>query len=456
MNVLARLRSRRRLTGAGVAAIVTLVASACGVSGPTAPKAEQGDIPAKVSKPTTISFWHVYTGTDGTAIDALVKKFEAANPNIKVEPQFVGGFADVHKKVVSALQAGSAPDVAIAYPPNVLEYAKSKRVLDLTPYVKKAAVGLSKSDISDILPSELQRNRYSMNGGAYLSFPFAVNVAALYYNGDLLRKAGFDAPPRTWAEFERQCKAVKALGKTCYAANANASTLNAIAYSYGTSPVTPEGKASFDAPEWGDTLGLLGRLVNSGSAQLASTGDAQTADQNEFVSGKAAFIIRPSRVAPFLSQAVGDKFKWSAAALPQVKQTDTPTTALYGPGLVAFSSDADRQLASWQFVRFLASAQTQASWAMSTGNLPIRRSVQTDRSYAAYLKEHPATAAAVGLTGGAHWEGAVGDQGIVTYLPQKFRNSMEDIEAGVLSGAIKPVQAQDQLQAQATQALSAK
>lgn len=454
MNASAHSRPRRRSMAALLVAGITLVTGACGFGGPTASPAGEGEIPAKVSKPTTITFWHVYTGADGAALDKLVDKFEAANPDVKVNTQFVGGFLDVHKKVVSALQAGSPPDVSIAYPPNVLEYVKSKRVLDLTPYVEKPGIGLAKADTADILPGELQRNRYSMNDGRYLSFPFAVNVAVLYYNADLLGKAGFDSPPQTWAELERQCQAVKALGKTCYAANANASTLNAIAYSHGTAPVTPEGKASFDTPQWGETLGLLGRLVDSGSTRLAGSGDAQTVDQNEFVSGQAAFIIRSSRAAPFLTKAVGDQFRWNAAPIPQATQTKSPTTALYGPGLAAFTSDSDRQLASWQLIRFLASAEAQASWATSTGNLPIRRSVQTEATYAAYQKKHPATAVAVGLAAEAQWEGALGDQGIVAFLPQKLRNSMEDLEAGLLSGAIKPADAQTQLQAQATQLLA--
>lgn len=448
---------RRRSVVSLLATGTALLVGACGFTGPNAPTAgNNGAVPDKVGKPTTISFWHVYTGADGAAIDSLVKKFEAAHPGISVEPQFVGGFNDLNKKVVSALQAGSPPDLAIGYPPNVLDYVKSKRVLDLTPYIGKARVGLDDKDLADILPGELRRNRYSAQKGAYLSFPFAVNVAVLYYNADLLAKAGFDSPPQTWTDFERACQAVKSLGKLCYSANANASTLNALGYSHGTGPLTADGKAAFDTAPWKEVFGLLGRLVDSGTTRLASNGDAQTVDQNEFVSGQAAFIIRSSRAAPFLAKAIGNKFRWNAAALPQATATDKPTTALYGPGLVVFTSDADRQLASWQLIRFLSSPEAQASWATSTGNLPIRRSVLTDPVYAAYLQKHPPTAVSAGLVANAQWEGALGDDGIVAFLPQKLRNSMEDLEAGVLSGAIEPDAAQSQLQAAAAQLLTAK
>jgi ABC-type glycerol-3-phosphate transport system substrate-binding protein len=448
---------RRRSLGALLAASAVLLTGACGFGGPNGPAAgNDAGIPDKVSKSTTISFWHVYTGADGTAIDQLVKSFEAANPNITVQAQYVGGFNDMNKKVVSSLQAGSPPDVAIAYSSNVTDYLKSKRVLDLTPYIDKAGTGLSKQDLADILPNELKRNRYSAQNGAYLSFPFAVNVAVVYYNADLLAKAGSKGPPKTWADFERVCEAVKAMGKICYSANANASTLNAIGYSYGATPVTADGKAAFDTPQWKDAFGLLGRLVGSGTTRLASSGDAQTTDQNEFVSGQAAFIFRSSRAAPFLAKAVGDKFTWNAAALPQATSSARPTTALYGPGLAAFTSDADRQLASWQLIRFLASTDAQSAWAKSTGNLPIRQSVVSDPAYAAYQKQHPATAVSAGLVAGAQWEGALGEQGIVALLPQKLRNSMEDLAAGVLSGAIKPDAAQTQLQAQATELMTAR
>ncbi|MFD7160561.1 extracellular solute-binding protein [Kribbella sp. NPDC059898] len=447
---------RRQTLGGLLVAGTVLLAGACGFSTTSSVAGNNAGVPEKVSKPTTISFWHVYTGGDGAALDLLVKKFEAANPNIQVQAQYVGGFNDLNKKVVSALQAGSPPDVAIAYPANVLEYGKSKRVLDLIPYADKAGVGLSNEDLADIQPSELKRNRYSTQKGAYLSFPFAVNVAVLYYNADLLAQAGSPGPPKTWADFERVCSAVKAIGKTCYSANANASTLNAIGYSYGTTPVTTDGKASFDTPQWKEAFGMLGRLASSGTTRLASTGDAQTVDQNEFVSGQAAFIIRSSRSAPFLNKAVAGRFKWSAASLPQATSTGRPTTALYGPGLTAFTSDADRQLASWQLIKFLASADAQAAWAESTGNLPIRHSVLTAPAYVAYQKQHAATAVSAGLVADAQWEGALGDRGIVAFLPQKLRNSMEDLEGGVLSGALTPDAAQSQLQAQATQLMTAR
>jgi multiple sugar transport system substrate-binding protein len=190
---------------------------------------------------------------------------------------------------------------------------------------------------------------------------------------------------------------------------------------------------------------------SSGHARISGVGDAQTADQNEFVAGNAAFIIRSSRASTFLTTAVGQAFDWQASSIPQRDAGKEPTTALYGPGLAAFRTDPDRQLAAWQLIKFLTSADTQATWVTSTGNLPVRRSVQDTALFADYQKKNPTSGTAVKLVPGARWEGSLGDQGIVVWLPQKLRNSMEDIEAGLLGGAIKPEAAQDQLQAQATQ-----
>ena len=50
---------------------------------------------------------------------------------------------------------------------------------------------------------------YKVNG-KLVAIPYQVNVGALEYRSDLLRKYGYDHPPRTWDELERMAKRIQA------------------------------------------------------------------------------------------------------------------------------------------------------------------------------------------------------------------------------------------------------
>src|SRR5262249_15924920 len=70
---------------------------------------------------------------------------------------------------------------------------------DLTPY--------SAAEISSLNPQLLPD--YTVNK-KLVAIPDQVNVGALEYRSDLLRKYGYDHPPRTWNELERMAKRIQA------------------------------------------------------------------------------------------------------------------------------------------------------------------------------------------------------------------------------------------------------
>ena len=50
-----------------------------------------------------------------------------------------------------------------------------------------------------------------MDGKVY-GLPIAASARAMYYNKDVFKKAGYDAPPATWAEFKTAAEKIKASG----------------------------------------------------------------------------------------------------------------------------------------------------------------------------------------------------------------------------------------------------
>ena len=58
-----------------------------------------------------------------------------------------------------------------------------------------------------------------------------------------------------------------------------------------------------------------------------------------------------------------------------------------------FSQDTNKQLAAWEYLKFLTSTESTSKWAVSTGYLPVRQSAYETAEYKAYMEENICAAA---------------------------------------------------------------
>jgi len=206
-----------------------------------------------------------------------------------------------------------------------------------------------------------------------LSFPFCKSLLMMYYNIDVLERAGIKSPPRTWIEMVESCRRVRELdGVTPWALSVDASTVAALVYSMGgdvydeaahkTLFASPAARAAFDVIE----QVTKGRLIDYVAPRSFD-------DVSVFASGRSAFLLKSSTSRPYIDRDVQDTFRWDATAIPHA-DPGRPATVLYGPDLCIFRSTPAQQLVAWQFTKFLASVETTADWATQTGYVPLRRS----------------------------------------------------------------------------------
>ncbi len=175
-----------------VATSLTLLTTACtGQSGSGAAD--------DASKETTITFWHGWSApAEVKAVDADVRAFEKAHPNIHVK--VVGNIND--DKINQALRAGGsdAPDVVSSFTTNVVgKYCSSGALVDLKPFFKKSGI-----DPDTTFPKPM--NQYTQYDGVRCSVPLLGDAYGLYYNKDAFKAAGIKAPPKTWSAFEADAK----------------------------------------------------------------------------------------------------------------------------------------------------------------------------------------------------------------------------------------------------------
>ncbi|MHB1957224.1 MAG: extracellular solute-binding protein, partial [Sulfobacillus sp.] len=146
--------------------------------------------------PVQVSFWYGLGGQLGNDVQLLVKQFNATHPGIHVTATYQGSYSGggpEQQKLLAAIRAGDAPDVAQMEVHSMPVFAAAGRLLPLTHLMMA-----SKADKpGDFLTGMLVSTQYK---GVYYGVPFNRSVPVLYYNKTLFAKAHIAAPPATWAQ----------------------------------------------------------------------------------------------------------------------------------------------------------------------------------------------------------------------------------------------------------------
>ena len=143
---------------------------------------------------TTVRFWAM--GREAEVVSELIHEFEAENPGIKVDVQNIPWTA-AHEKLLTAFAADGLPDVCQLGNTWVPEFAELDALTPLQPFVQRSTVVDPKDYFQGIWDTNV------IHGGL-VGVPWYVDTRLIYYRKDLLAKAGYDHPPRTWQEWEEQ------------------------------------------------------------------------------------------------------------------------------------------------------------------------------------------------------------------------------------------------------------
>ncbi len=334
-----------------------------------------------------LKFWHTQSEERGELLSQIIQEYNATNPSIPVEPAYQGSYDDIYRKTKAAVIAKTPPDLAVAYESMIADYYELGGVVDFQKFLDNPETALSPEEQKDIYPIFLESNKYPQFDDATLSFPFTKSLLVMFVNNDMLKQAGFNAPPQTWEEFEKQCMAMKAIGKKGYAMEYDASTLDGMFMSRGVDLIDEEsGETNLDDPRVAEVLDMLRRLIKEGGAYEID--GMREEDVRDFVSQKCAFFIRSMTRRPVLQRDVAGAFEWSINPLPHAEGVD-PVTVLYGANICVFPSSDARERAAWEFIKFFIQPEITARWAIGSGYLPVRQSARDLPLMQSWFREHP-------------------------------------------------------------------
>ncbi len=150
-----------------------------------------------------LAYWNGFTGGDGPAMTALVKKFNADDAKVTIKPNTIE-WADFYQRLPAAAKAGKGPDVGAMHLDQLASNAARKVIVPLDDLAE--SLKLSESDFTGAVwgPGIYQGKRYGI--------PLDVHCLAMYYNKDHFDKAGISEAPTDAASFDDACKKLQAAG----------------------------------------------------------------------------------------------------------------------------------------------------------------------------------------------------------------------------------------------------
>lgn len=195
------------LVGTMVAGLIT----GCGSSSKDTSKSDSGK--SKGGK-VVLNVINYHVGTDYAAdyykylFDAFKKTDEGKNVEFNFEE--IPTTDAFNQKIKLLISSGDLPDIVLNGGNNITALAaKSGKVQDLTQYLEDDKKW--KAMFSD---TDLEFNSYK---GKVYGIPVSKEISYIYYNKDLFKKAGIEAPETgyaTWDEFFAACDKLKAKGIT--------------------------------------------------------------------------------------------------------------------------------------------------------------------------------------------------------------------------------------------------
>ena len=318
---------------------------------------------------TQTNDWFTGTGMDGTS---FVKKFEEANPGIKLNLEVVS-WNDVYTVVSTRISNNNAPDILNI--DSFADYANEGLLLPVQDYCPQEL-------LDDFFPAFIDQ---SVMDGTLWAVPILASARALYYNADLLEEAGVEVPT-TWAELEDACQTLL----DYYGGDV---------YPWGIDMTTDEGQAAFAYYVWGNDGGFVDDegnwtinsdenveaiefaidLYNKGYTNPNPATQTRYDLQDMFGAGKLAMVIAPNSVPTYIATKGYTDVNYGVADIPH--NEGKSSSAVGGMDrFMAFKDDSApdqvaRNEAIGKFLSFYYDKENYTGWVTMEDFLPAVSSV---------------------------------------------------------------------------------
>ncbi|WP_075859753.1 ABC transporter substrate-binding protein [Carboxydothermus pertinax] len=328
----------------------------------------------KEAGPVTLNALYMkQAGYSEDDIRQMTEAFMKENPNIKVNLTFVP-YEALHDKIVTSAAAGTGGfDVALVDCIWTPELAQAGFIKDITGKIDQNL-------LNDIFPGVLSAVEY--NGKLY-GMPWLNDTKYLFYNKEILEKAGIKNPPATWDELLADARIIKNKGLVKYPiiwswaqAEAVVCDYTTLVGAFGGEIIDKNGNPVLNQGAGLEALKFMKKSLDEGLSNPASRESLEEDVRRIFSQGEAAFAINWTYMYNLANDPKESKVagKVEIALMPG---SDKAKSASVNGGMgLAILKNTKHEEEALKYLLFMANKDNQKKYAKLA--LPIYKSLYND------------------------------------------------------------------------------
>jgi multiple sugar transport system substrate-binding protein len=342
---------------------------------------------SELPKDTSIelTFWHgANPPPNRIVLEKLVDQFNKIHPKIRVRAIYAGEQDQQIPKILAAVIGGSPPDLLWYNATLTGQLVKNDALFPLDPLLLKEPI------LDQVYPSLRTATHYR---GQTWSLPFDTNNLGIFYNRRIFREAGIKTMPRTWPAFLALARQLtvdrngdgrpEQFGFRLPLGKGEWTVFNWLAFYWGAGgQLLDNGQPQFDSPAGKKALAYWRDFLATPKGASLSQPE-KGYDFTDFFAGRVAMLVSGSWTLGDLTE---NHMDYGTFALPV---GDVPATSVGGEQLFLLKTTPERQQASWEFAKYILSAEFQTAWATKTGYLPVTLEATKSRTYQQFLLKNP-------------------------------------------------------------------
>ena len=313
----------------------------------------------------------------------MVEAWNAENPDQEVTAQEIPAGKTSEEVIGAAITAGNAPCLVFnTSPAAVPQFQKQGGLVALDSFEGGADYVESRSGDA--------AEQYKSPDGQYFQLPWKSNPVMIFYNKDIMEKAGVDPenpPLSTYDEFLDTSRKIVDSGAADAAIWPAPSSeffqswfdfYPLFAAETGGQQLVEDGQATFDSPEGQAVADMWATMYDEGLAQKEEYNGDSFADQ------KAAMAI----VGPWAIAVYGDAVNWGAVPVPTSEGTSPEETYTFSDAKnIGLYSACENQQTAFDVLKFATSEEQDGKLLELTGQMPLRTDLES--AYPDYFEEKP-------------------------------------------------------------------
>lgn len=366
--------------------------------------------------------------------EPIAAEFMKKNPSIKINFRApAASYDEGHQTMLRQSVTSQLPDVYYSGFHLLTELVESldkrKQVVDLGPLLAAEPEAWRKANYSDALLSLGQVK------GKQAGLAFNASTPLMYFNADLVKKAGGDPEkmPDNWTDLLALAKKIRTAETAGLAYNIHDWPddwlWRGMVMQGGRALLSEDaGKVAFGGEYGQKVLETLRSFVTEGGMPLIDWDQSR----QQFIAGKIGiFFDTPARLRQ-VTDLVGERFTMKTALFP-VDDKEKGKLPTGGNAALITAKDPAKQKAAWEFIKFVTGPEAQKIVVETAGYMPTNLRAGGDEFLGPFYKENANFRTINGqVSRAAPWQGYPGGNSVRIWRQQR------EVVAGVMRGEITP------------------